>query len=146
MPTIEDVKDEWKKDSQIDQTKFEHEIVRTPMLHAKYLEYLIYFRAKRSAVNRKLNMLKNVKRRYYRGELSLSELKEREWDQWQGLKPSMAELNQLFEQDADLNELEERLEYFNTALAAVEYIMRSIGSRGYDLKALLEYQKFINGA
>jgi len=145
MATIDDVKEEWKKDSSIDSTKFEGELIKTPMLHAKYLDHLIYFRAKRAAAVRKLNTMKNAKRRYYRGEFTLAELKERGWDQWQGLKPSTAELNQLYEQDADLIELEERLEYYNTALAAVEYIMRAIASRGYELKTLLDYQKFISG-
>jgi hypothetical protein len=145
MPTIEEVKEEWKKDSSIDNTRFETELIRTPMLHAKYLDYLVYFRAKRAATLRKLNTLKAIKRRYYRGEFTLDELKEHGWGQWQGLKPSMSELNQLFDQDADLIEIEERLEYYNTALAMIEYIMKAIGSRGYEMKTLLDYQKFING-
>lgn len=146
MPTLDEVKDEWKKDSVLDNTKFEKELIRVPMLHAKYLEYLVYFRAKRSAANRKLNHMKNVKRRYYRGEFGLDELNQYGWSQWQGLKPSMSELNQLFELDEDLNELEERVEYYNTALNAVEYIMKAISSRGYELKTLLDYQRFVSGA
>lgn len=146
MPTLEDVKKEWSVDSSIDNTKFENEVVRTALLHSKYLDYLIYFRAKRASALKTLNNMKNVKRRYYRGELTLNELKERQWDQWQGLKPSISELNLLFDQDNDLNDLEERLEYYNTALAACEYIMKAISSRGYELKTLLDYQKFINGA
>lgn len=145
MPTLDEVKDEWKKDSIIDSTKFERELLTVPQLHAKYLDYLIYFRAKRSAAQRKLNMMKNVKRRYYRGEFTLEELKERGWSQWQGLKPSMAELNQLFEQDEDLNDLEEKLEYYNTSMNSLEYIMRAISSRGYEMKTLLEWRRFEAG-
>ena len=146
MPTIDDVKDEWKKDSTIDNTKFESELIRTPTLHAKYVEYIVYFRAKRAATVRKLNTLKNIKRRYYRGECTRDELVANGWDQWQGLKPSQSELNQLFEQDADLISIEEKLEYYNTALSVVEYIMKAITSRGYELRTLLDYQKFINGS
>ena len=145
MPSIEEVKDEWKVDSSIDQTKFEREVIKTSMLHAKYLEYLIFFRAKRAMANRRLNSMKNVKRRYFRGELTKEELTTNGWSQWQGLKPSMSELNQLYEQDNDLLDLEEKLEYFNTALAAVEYIMRAIHSRGYDLKTLSDWIKFQAG-
>lgn len=145
MPNIEEVKEEWKKDSNIDNTKFEKEIIRTPMLHSKYLDYLIFFRAKRASALKNLNSMKNVKRRYYRGEFTLDELRERGWGQWQGLKPSMSELNQLFEQDPELNDLEERLEYYNTSLAAVEYIMKAINARSYEIRTLLDYQKFISG-
>ena len=146
MPSLEEVKNEWKTDSAIDFVKFEKELGRIPLLHSKYLDYLIYFRSKRAVALKKLNIMKNVKRRYYRGEFTLEDLKEYDWDQWQGLKPSMSELNQLFEQDQDLNDLEEKLEYYNTALIAVEYIMKAIQSRGYELKTNLDWQKFINGA
>lgn len=145
MPTIEEVKDEWKIDSVIDNTKFENELIRTPILHSKYLEHLIFFRAKRAMTLRKLNTLKNIKRRYYRGEFTQSDLQEHGWKQWQGLKPSMSELNQLFEQDEDLNIMEEKLEYYNTALVAVEYIMKAINTRSYEIKTLLDYNKFIAG-
>lgn len=146
MATVEEVKEEWKKDSIINQLKLNDEIVRVPLLHSKYLEYMIEFKAKRSSTNRKLNQLKNLKRRYYRGELGKDELIEHGWDQWQGLKPSMSELNQLFELDSDLNELEERLNYWDTALNSVEYIMRAIQSRGYELRTLFDYHKFMEGS
>ena len=145
MPTLEEVKTQWSVDSTIDNTKFENEVVRTALLHSKYLDYLIFFRAKRAAALKKLNLMKNVKRRFYRGEMTLTELKERQWDQWQGLKPSISELNLLFEQDTDLNELEETLEYYNTALAAVEYIMKAIGSRSYEIRTMVDWAKFQAG-
>lgn len=145
MPTIDEVKDAWRSDAGIDNTKFESELVRTPMLHAKYLDHLVYFRAKRAQTLKKLNTMKNVKRRYYRGEFTLQDLKERGWDQWQGLKPSNSELNQLFEQDFDLIDIEEKLEYYNTALSMVEYIMKAINTRSYEIRTLLDYQKFISG-
>ncbi len=146
MATIEDVITEWKNDSPVNQLQVANELVRVPELHSKYLAYFIEFKAKRSAALKKLNHMKNVKRRYYRGEFTKEELQEHGWNQWQGLKPSGAELNQLFEQDTDLNELEQKLEYWNTSLSTIEYIMRSLGSRGYDLKTLVEYIKFMSGA
>jgi hypothetical protein len=145
MATLEDIKAEWKQDSIIDQLKLDQEITKLPLLHSKYLGYLIDFKAKYAATNKKLNHLKNVKRRYYRGEFSKSDLEEYQWSQYQGLKPSHSELNQLFELDPDLNDLEERLEYWKTALITVEYIMKAIQSRGWELKTLIEYMKFMEG-
>lgn len=145
MSTVEQVKDEWKEDAPINQLKIGDEVSRLPILHSKYLSYLIEFKAKYSSTNRKLNSLKNIKRRYYRGEFTKADLDQYGWTQWQGLKPSLSELNQLFELDPDINELEEKLEYWKTALITVEYIMKAIQSRGYELKTLLEYQKFMEG-
>ena len=145
MSTIETLKEDWKVDVKINQMRLNDEIVKVPVIHAKYLDYFVLFRAKRSGVVRKLNTLKNIKRRYYRGELDQTELKEYGWNQWQGLKPSAAELKDLFEQDPDVIDLEEKLEYFNTALITVEYIMKSINSRGYELKTLYELRRFEAG-
>jgi hypothetical protein len=143
---IETLKEEWKRDSAIDETNLNRELVRIPLLHSKYLEYLMLYRAKKANAIRKLNTMKNVKRRYYRGEFTREDLEEHGWHQWQGLKPSASELNMLFEIDSDLNDLEERVEYWNTALLSAEYIMRLIHSRGYDLKTMVEFTKFQAGA
>lgn len=143
--SIESIIEEWKQDSRIDQTRLNEEYTKTPELHSKYLGYFVLFRAKRTAVQSRINRLKNVKRRYYRGELSQHELKERGWEQWQGLKPSMTELKELYDQDDDLIDLTEKLSYFDTALYQVESILRNINSRGYDLRALLDLRKFEAG-
>lgn len=142
---LNELKEEWKKDSIIDRTNILREISRVPLLHSKYLEYMIEFRAKAAIARRKLNALKNIKRKYYRGECTLDDLKEHGWDQWQGLKPSLSELNQLFELDEDLNASEEKVEYWMTALSTIEYIMKAIQSRGWELKTMVEYMKFEAG-
>jgi hypothetical protein len=143
---LEDIRDEWKKDSTINHLKIENEILRTALLHAKYLDFFMICRAKKDAALRKLNSMKNTKRRYYKGELTLQELTSFGWDQWQGLKPSMSEMNQLFEQDPELNTLEERLEYWNTCIVSLEYIIRAINSRTYEVKNIIEFRRFEAGA
>jgi hypothetical protein len=145
MTTIETIKDEWKLDAKIDNIKIDAEVIRIPMLHSKYLEFMIEYRAKRAALVKKINSLKYLKRRYYRGECTLDELKENGWDQWQGLKPSGSELKDLYEQDPDLRELEEKYEYYSTGISVLEYIMKSIHSRGYELKSVIEFRKFMEG-
>lgn len=142
---LADLLAEWKEDAKVNRLKILEEISRTPILHSKYLEQLVFFKAKAIAAREKLNAMKNIKRRYYRGEFTKADLDKYEWEQWQGLKPSAAELNQLFEQDPDLNELESKLEYYTTALTSIEYIMRAISSRGYELKTMVDYIKFEAG-
>ena len=143
---IEDIKNEWQKDSVINQYKVSDELVRIPLLHSKYLEFIIEYRSKRAMMVKKINNLKNFKRRYYRGELSFQELKDNDLQQWQHLKPSNTELNSLFEQDFELNELNEKLEYYETGLSVVELIIRSLQTRGYELKTLTDWVKFQAGA
>jgi hypothetical protein len=67
------------------------------------------------------------------------------WSQWQGLKPSSSELNQLLEMDRDMNDLQENVANYKAAVSAVEYILKQIQSRDYTLKTVFEYMKYVGG-
>jgi hypothetical protein len=143
---IDEIKAEWKKDSIINQLKINDEIVRVPLLHSKYLDYYVVARAKLSIATQTLNLLKNKKRRYYRGEMSREEMLEYGWEAWQGLKPSLSEMKELFEQDYELNELQLKVDYWETTLNQIEYIMKEINGRQYALKTLVDLKKFEAGS
>lgn len=146
MPKIEDVMVEWKTDSVINDAKIDKEILKTPMLHAKYLEYYVYFKAKLAQAEKKHNKMMWVKRKYWRGEMEQAELQKYGWSQWQGLKPSSSELNQLMEMDTDINDLQEIVAGYKTSVAALEYILKQIGGRDWSIKSLIDYNKFLSGA
>jgi hypothetical protein len=86
-----------------------------------------------------------VKRKYFRGEMEKHELEERGWSQWNGLKPSNSELNELFDADRDLNEQLERVKYWQMLVQGLEYIMKQISARDWSLKSIVEYTKYLNG-
>jgi hypothetical protein len=138
--------DEWKIDATINETQLSQEITRTPMLHAKYLEIYMYAKAKLISAEKKFNTTKWIKRKYFRGELEKHELVERGWSQWGGLKPSNSELNDLFESDRDLNELDEKVKYYKSFVSGVEFVLKNISQRDWGIKTLLEHQKFMAGA
>jgi hypothetical protein len=139
------VLEEWKVDSTMTETKVVEELLRTPNLHAKYLQYFLYCKAKMSNADANFNRLKGVKRRYYKGEMTLQELQQRGWDQYQGLKMSMSEFNNMVEMDDDLISLQEKVDYWKSNIQILEYIMRQIQSRDFQLKAIVDYKKFIEG-
>ena len=85
------------------------------------------------------------KYRYYRGEMTQAELEEENWSQWQGNKPLKNEMDEFLTVDADLVILQDKVEYFKTVLYQLEQIIRSINSRGWDIKNAIEWQKFTNG-
>jgi hypothetical protein len=145
MATIEDVLTEWKKDAVIVENQINKELLKSPMLHAKYLEYYVYFKAKLGAAEKKYNRMAWVKRKYFRGEMELAELQKYGWSQWQGLKPAHSELNQLLDMDQDMNELGEAVASYKTSVSAVEYIMKQVQGRDWALKSLIEYTKYLSG-
>jgi hypothetical protein len=145
MSSLEDVLTEWKRDSVIDESRLNHELLKTPMIHAKYVEYLMFFKAKLAAAEKKYNISGWKKRKYFRGEMDKDDLDKNGWSQWQGLKPSSSELNQLLEMDRDMNDLQENVANYKAAVSAVEYILKQIQSRDYTLKTVFEYMKYVGG-
>ena len=142
---LAEIQEMWIADSAIDETNLGSESSRTPKLHAKYLQLL---------TNQRLNMRKSesdylrmrrIKYRYYRGEMTQTELEEMNWPQWQGVKPLKNEMDEFLATDADLLNLQDRLEYHRAVFAQLEGILKSIHSRTWDIKNSIEWTKFTNG-
>ena len=135
----------WAEDCKIDETNLGKESARVPILHAKYINLLSSTRLNlRKAESDYLNC-RRKKYRYYRGEMSRSELEEEGWEQWQGTKPLKNEIDEFLQGDSDLISFTDKIEYFKTVLYQLEQIIRSINSRTWDIKSSIEWAKFTNG-
>lgn len=143
--TIENVVAEWKVDSVINDTEIQRELFKTPNIHAKYLDFFVFFKKALVQSEKVYNKTAYLRKRYYRGELTKDELDKYKWDQYQGLKVSSSEFNQLMAIDPILVSLKEIVESNKAAIATCEYIMKSIMSRDYLLKSAIDYQKWISG-
>lgn len=136
----------WKADVNIDETKISEELFRGHVLHSKYLAYYVFFKAKLAVAEKEYGKMTWVKRKYWRGEFEPHELQKYGWSQWQGLKPSSSELNQLLDADNDMNDLKEKVSMYKTAVSASEYILKQVQSREWTIKSFIEYNKYISGA
>lgn len=143
--TFEAVVDMWKADSKIDESRISNEITRTPLLHSKYLEIYMFAKAKLIGSEKRYNKMLWVKRKYFTGKMEKHELEEYGWSQWQGLKPSNSELRDLFDADRDLNDLLEKVKYYQAFVSGVEYILKSINQRDYSIKTLFEHMRYMDG-
>ena len=142
---LSELQEAWSEDSRIDETNLGREAVRTPQLHAKYLNWLGSVRLNlRKAESDYLN-LRRRKYRYYRGEMTRDELEAEGWTQFQGNKPLKNEMDEILNTDSELIGLQDKVEYFKTVLNQLEQIVRSINSRTWDVKNSIEWHKFTNG-
>jgi hypothetical protein len=142
---LTELQDTWEQDCRINELNLGQESLKTPNLHAKYLNMLSSARLNlRKAESSYLNC-RRLKYRYYRGEMTQAELEQEGWDQWQGNKPLKNEMDEFLTVDSDLVSLQDKVEYFKTVLYQLEQIIRSINSRGWDIKNAIEWQKFTNG-
>ena len=142
---LTELQDTWEADCKINELNLGQESIKTPNLHAKYLNLLSSTRLNLRKTESDYLNCRRKKYRYYRGEMTQSELEEENWSQWQGNKPLKNEMDEFLTVDADLVILQDKVEYFKTVLYQLEQIIRSINSRGWDIKNAIEWNKFTNG-
>jgi len=141
-----EIQTEWKNDSKINQLELGDEAVRTATLHAKYLTVLSNVKLQLRKAESDYNNMRRLKYRYYRGELTQSELEKLNLEQYMGTKPLKNEMEEFMSCDVDLNMLTDKIEYYKTVVYTLEQILRSINSRTWDIKSAIEWNKFTNGA
>lgn len=142
---LDDLKKEWEKDSEIDETKLSQESLSTPRLHSKYLGILMDTKQKLIRKKYDYTQLKLLKIRYYKGELTKAELEEYGWDQWQYNKPLKSEMNDILEGDEDLITEKLKLEYLEAVVYFLESVLGSIKNRGFDIKNAITWNQYISG-
>ena len=143
--TIETIMEMWDEDSSIDRNQISEETLKTPKLHAKYLQMLMQCKSKLIKYDSDYQDLKGAKFRYYRGEMSRDELQERGWDQWQGVKPLKSDMETFLESDKDLLKLKLRRQYYENMIYQLESIMKQIQNRDWGLKNHITMIQFLAG-
>ena len=142
---LSELQESWENDSKIDEMNLGKESARTPILHAKYLNYLSSSRLNLRKAESEYYNMRRLKYKYYRGEHTQQELEDNGWMQWQGNKPLKNEMDEFLSCDTDLIALQDKIEYFKTVLYQLEQIIRSLNSRTWDIKNMIEWNKFTNG-
>ena len=143
---IEQLQEQWEKDCEIDDTQLGEHSTATPKLHAKYVKLLVQVKLKHTKLQSDYNLARKNKFRYYRGEMSRDELKENNWEQWQGVKPLKNEMDEFLSGDSDLNKLEIKANYVQNIVDFLESIMNQIKARDWQIRNSIEWKKFISGA
>lgn len=143
-PPLEDIMTQWERDSEVDTTEPGKEILRIPLLHNKYNKYLSLHNlaGKRAALE--YDKLKRTKWMYFNGKLDQEELDQLGWEPFRfTLKSDIAVY---IDGDDDLNKLKRKKAYHEEAAKFCENIMKELQSRTYQLRAYMDWEKFIQGA
>ena len=145
MVELDKLQQKWAADAGFDDTELSKEALNVPNLHAKYVAILSTVKLNLRKEQSDYAKLRRFKWRYYRGELSEKELKELGWEQYLGAKPLKNEMEEQLEGDFDLIKKKDKVVYYETVVNFLEYVVRSINSRGWDIKNAIEWHKFTNG-
>lgn len=140
--SLEELFSNIQKDFQIDETDLGKEAVRTSDLFIKYIRMY-------SEQKLRLQLMENQKRKlyqkkydYYSGNGTPEEYKERPFD----LKlKTVAGIQKHIETDPEVVSLDDKILFQNQKVEVLQECLKTIKSRGYEIKTALDHQKFLNG-
>ena len=142
---IEEIYEEWAKDSEIDQTNVSGESANIPKLHNKYFRIYMEEGMKLRQFRAKYKQLKLLKEQYYKGELDVEELKEYGWDP-QPLKILRQDIPVYIDADQDIIDLSLKIGMQEEKVNYLEAIIKMISNRGFQLKTIVDWERFRTGA
>jgi hypothetical protein len=142
---IEDIVSEWDKDSKIDETELGDESVKIPKLHNKYLKIFMGERITLFKMKAENKRIRKTLLEYYLGELDRDELKELGRDQFYK-KLLKNEVDTYIESDNMFIEHTLKVSMQQEKVDYVEAIIKSLNSRGFQIKSAIDWFRFTNGS
>jgi hypothetical protein len=136
--------EEWNKDAKIDKLEPADELRKIPMLHAKYINILSVHRRAFKENERRNTKLRRIKYEYYMGRLDQETLKKYNWQPFLYVLKT-GDLAMYMESDSDLLNAKAVLAIHEEMMDLCERIIKELGSRTYQLKDVIAWEKFISG-
>jgi hypothetical protein len=142
--STEDISELWAVDSKIDETNLIHESKRIPELHSKY--YNMYFKEALKVKKLKADYkeLEHAKYEYYSGNMDMDDLKARGWEPFR-LKVIRQDMDKYMMADKDIINLSLKIDYHSVRANYLEDIIKTIHSRNFVIKNIIDVMKFQHG-
>lgn len=141
MIDIEFIKNEWKKDSVMDEDVLDIESIKIPQLHSKYLNYLSDARLIKIKKEQEYKKLLRDKYEYYTGKADPEVYKQNPFD----LKVLKQDVQLYIESDAEIQKTLSIFNYYKELIFLLEKILENINTRGFQIKNSIDWQKFMQG-
>lgn len=135
----------WERDVQIDRTELGEESLRIPQLHSKYFKIFSQERLLLRKMEAEWKQLYRDRFEWYNGTISEELLKEHEWEP-NPLKILRTDIPMYIESDQHLQTLGLKMEMQKEKVDFVEAIIKSLSTRGFQIKSAIEWERFKMGA
>ena len=147
MLNLENILNEWSKDSEIDEHHLDRSSIQIAKLHSKYLQYLSIakLQLKKTELNQKI-LLKD-KWLYYTNKMSQEEMDERGWDYdpYNGVKVMKGDMNHIYDSDIDIQASEEKVTYYKTLVETLTEIVSNINWKHQTISNIIKWKQFEAG-
>ena len=141
--SLENIQDEWEKNSKIDYSNLGTESIRIPVIHDKYLKIFIDERIRLKGMEFELSKLVRSKTNYYKGEMTEDELKERGLEQFQG-RLLKNEISNYIETDDDYIKIKQNIVVQQEKINYLDSIIKQLNNRGFQIKNAIDWLKYSN--
>ena len=139
---LEQLQEQWKKDSVIDTDLYCEESTKIPQLHMRYMEYYTTFALMKKEREGEMKGLVKEKWIYYKGKAPSSVYKEIPFD----LKlTDKKEVEMFIGADEEVRKLQYKIDYIDQVLYFLDSILRMINNRNFQIKNAIDWEKFKNG-
>ena len=139
--TLDELKKEAYKDLNVDKEHLDTESLRNQDLFAKYLDYKTNFEFLLAKAKGEYTKLYRDKWEYYGGKSDAKIYVSKPFD----LKVLKTDLNIYIESDEEIIKLEHKIAYLETTIKYIDGVLRSIQSRGWDIKNAISWKQFEAG-
>ena len=141
---IDDILNEWKNDTVLDDLNLDKESVRISNLHAKYITLLSDDRRLVRGYQSQKKQIISKLRNYYSGSATQEELTDIGREQFLG-KTLKNEIMINVELDELIISIDAKISMLEVKILALEEIMKSINSRGYQIKNAIDWRRLTLG-
>jgi len=141
---FEDIFTMWEQDSNIDKTEIAEESIKIPKLHFKYYRIFCAEKMQLKQLEADLKKLRLEKYEFYT-QGHTKETKDRGWELPAKGLILKGDIPMYIDSDKDMIELSLKIGVQQEKADLLENIIKSINNRGYLLKNVLDWSKFVNG-
>ena len=134
----------WERDAQIDRTELGEESLRIPQLHSKYFKVFTAERLTLRKMEADFKRLYKDKYEWYNGTLAEETLRAHEWEP-NPLKILRTDVPVHLEADPELQTENLKLELQKEKVDFLESILKTLPTRGYQIKGAIDWEKFKMG-
>jgi hypothetical protein len=145
---LSELQEIWQKDCQLDDTKLDVELLKIPNLHSKYLGLYNDEALQLKKLFYEKKKLLKIKTIYYAGKMSQVELEELGWEpfMFKIIKGYEPKIETYLAGDDDLIKTDEKYEYTKLKVEFLESIIKSLNTRGYNIRSAIDFLKFTMGS
>jgi len=145
MATLKELQEKWAIDAVISENDLSGAALRTSNLHSNYVNEALTIKMQLVKLQMEIAQLQVLRGRYFRGEMTSAELKDKDWDQW-AYKTLRADVSDMIIASPDMQILLGRQEYLKIILYFLDSVLQEIRARSFNIKNAVDFIRWRSGS